>query len=170
MPEPPALPEVRMSPTGHLVKRVESYYVEDGVPKPWLSLALNGATQGRYYSDDQVSSYSELVPVDSLADTVLDPSPGQAVLACPMDISGNDVGAATVGEYLAQLLVQVWIEEEGFDGKRPFGNSGWKAEVWVALIRHGLVLGTLNEDGYVESLDEDAADHLVYAAIRELGK
>lgn len=36
----------------------------------------------------------------------------------------NGAGAATVGEYLAKLLAELWLHDEGFSGKRPFGNSG----------------------------------------------
>lgn len=41
----------------------------------------------------------------------------------------NDAYAETIRTYLKKLLILVWIEEEGFDGKRPFGNSGWQWEV-----------------------------------------
>jgi len=37
----------------------------------------------------------------------------------------NDADAATVRDYLKELLSTVLIEEEEFSGKRPFGNSGW---------------------------------------------
>jgi hypothetical protein len=41
----------------------------------------------------------------------------------------NDAGADTVRDYLKALLLKLWEEEEGFSGKRPFGNSGWKHEL-----------------------------------------
>lgn len=41
-------------------------------------------------------------------------------------IQENDAGAKTIGEYLKKLLLTLWDEEDGFSGKRPFGNSSWK--------------------------------------------
>lgn len=92
-----------------------------------------------------------------------------AILACPM--SENDAGAATVGGYLAALLTEVLTETEEFDGKRPFGNSGWDDDIYIALTQAGLITGMIfDEDGYVESWsgeDELAARSLVLAAARE---
>ncbi len=87
---------------------------------------------------------------------------GNAVLACPM--GENDAEAGTVGEYLVKLLRLVWEEEEGFDGKRPFGNSGWKSEVYKALVEANLIKGKMT-DGYLEDYDEAEADKLIDLAI-----
>lgn len=95
------------------------------------------------------------------------PTPAQ-VLACPMvdDDSGVD---GTVGDYLIALLAVLWAEDEGFSGKRPFGNSGWQNDVYTALRVGGVVgddLVKLDEDGYVESCDYRPLDGLIIAAIR----
>lgn len=94
------------------------------------------------------------------------PSP-QQVLALPMQ--ENDAGAATIHDYLITLLALLWNEKEGFDGKKPFGNSDWDGEVVETLVRAGLVAGTVNEDGDTDDWDWDAADELVATAIRALG-
>lgn len=86
------------------------------------------------------------------------------VLHCPME--DNDAGAATVGEYLGLLLSTLWLEAEGFSSKRPFGNSDWQYTVYEALIKTGLVPGTIDEDGYIEDFDDLATDELVLQAIR----
>jgi hypothetical protein len=88
------------------------------------------------------------------------------VLRCPM--GHNDARAATVGDYLIALLHALWNEGEGFSGKRPFGNSGWEYEIYTALVKAGLVDGTLDEDGYVEQIDDAAADRAVFEAINHL--
>lgn len=93
------------------------------------------------------------------------PTPEQ-VLATPM--GGNDADAATVGAYLAALLRKVWIEGEGFDGKRPFGNSSWHHEVLEALGASGYIRYERDGDGYWQDHDEDAAKRLVVAAINTL--
>lgn len=92
----------------------------------------------------------------------------QRVLALPMP-DDNDAGATTIGEYLIKLLATLWDEKEGFDGKRPFGNSDWDGDLVVALIQAGAIEGELDEDGYINSCDDDAAEELIAAAIQALG-
>jgi hypothetical protein len=90
-----------------------------------------------------------------------------AVLNCRMT-PGNDAGAETIRDYLKALLTELWREKEGFGGKRPFGNSGWEADVYIALIVGGFVEGSVDEDGYYDGCDEYAADSLIADAIRAL--
>jgi hypothetical protein len=93
------------------------------------------------------------------------------VLGLPMQ--ENDSGASTIGGYLTKLLHLVWEDREGFDGKRPFGNSGWDGDVYLALIKAGLVAGSVDEDGQLNTMDhpdEEFADRLVAAAIGEMGR
>lgn len=89
------------------------------------------------------------------------------VLDCPMDPS-NDAGAPTVREYLVALLDELWKEGEAFSGKRPFGNSGWEFEVYTALVSAGLVYGVIDDDGYLDDVDQPGADRLVRNAIDSL--
>lgn len=87
------------------------------------------------------------------------------VLDCPM--GKNDADAKTIRGYLGSLLINVWIEEEGFDGKRPFGNSSWKYEVYAALAEQALI--TASKDEWNDwDYDEEWADQLVRDAIRVL--
>jgi hypothetical protein len=90
------------------------------------------------------------------------------ILDTPMDL--NDAGATTIRAYLTALLVTLWQEDEGFSGKRPFGNSGWKYDVWKALIKGGQLPGTLDGDGYVNEVDTDAGDELILAAIEKMAR
>lgn len=73
----------------------------------------------------------------------------------------NDAGAKTIGDYLKLLLLTLWDEEEGFSGKRPFGNSGWQYEIYKALISAKVVNGKLDEDGYIDEVDYYTADNVV---------
>jgi hypothetical protein len=84
---------------------------------------------------------------------------GKHVLDLPMQ--DNDAGAKTVKDYLQRLLRGVWIEEEGFDGKRPFGNSGWQQEVYSTLVKAGFIKA--DNEGY--PYDFDVAEELVLLAI-----
>lgn len=61
---------------------------------------------------------------------------GKMILAIPM--RENDAEATNIRGYLVALAEQVWVEGEGFSGKRPFGNSDWHDEVYEALEAFGL--------------------------------
>lgn len=89
---------------------------------------------------------------------------GKDVLAIPMK-AGNDAGASTIKEYLVKLLSELWREGEGFSGKRPFGNSGWEYELYLPLVTSGAVNGKLDSEGYLEKVDQDAANTLIFEAI-----
>ncbi|ACU71843.1 hypothetical protein Caci_2934 [Catenulispora acidiphila DSM 44928] len=89
------------------------------------------------------------------------------VLALPMP--ENDADATTIGDYLIKLLATLWDEKEGFDGKKPFGNSDWDGDLVVALIQAGAIEGELDEDRCIEFCDDDAAEELIAAAIQALG-
>lgn len=91
----------------------------------------------------------------------------QQILALPMQ--ENDADAATIRDYLIKLLATLWDEKEGFDGKRPFGNSDWDGNLVAALIQAGAIEGELDEDGYIESCDDNAAETLIADAIQALG-
>lgn len=89
------------------------------------------------------------------------------VLNLPMQ--ENDAEAATVREYLVALLDQLWSRGEGFSGKRPFGNSGWQYDLYLPLIQAGMIQGTIDDDGYIDDVDETAGDRLILEAIAQLG-
>lgn len=80
----------------------------------------------------------------------------------------NDANAKTIGEYLRTLLLTLWEEQEGFSGKRPFGNSGWDYELYIALINCGAVDGQLDDDDYLESVDYRTADKTIYSVINAI--
>jgi hypothetical protein len=95
----------------------------------------------------------------------------QQILDTLMDPDDNDAAAGSIREYLTMLLEAVWREQEGFSGKRPFGNSGWGFELYKPLMRDGHIIGALDEDGYIEELADDQrdkADNLIAAAIQSL--
>lgn len=96
-----------------------------------------------------------------------DPTPAQVL---DLNVEG-DFGEGTVREWLIDLLAMVWTEREGFNGKRPWGNSSWEWEVYRAMINAGFL--TAHRDQYDEErLSEDErrkADRLIADAIRSLG-
>lgn len=80
----------------------------------------------------------------------------------------NDADADTIGEYLALLLTGVIVEEECFNGKRPFGNSDWWYDLAHALIESGAVKGEIdNEWGDISGYDNKEVDSVLTRAAME---
>jgi len=88
------------------------------------------------------------------------------ILNLPMQ--ENDAEAKTIRDYLKELLKELWVEGEGFSGKRPFGNSGWHHELYTTLIIHKVIDGTLDEDGYIDHCDDAQGDTIIIAVINAL--
>jgi hypothetical protein len=84
------------------------------------------------------------------------------ILDLPME--ENDAKATTIRDYLKALLSTLWSEEEGFSGKRPFGNSGWTWDVYRALVKGGAIKGKIKDGDLIEH-DQDAGDKLIFEAI-----
>lgn len=67
----------------------------------------------------------------------------------------------TIRQYFYELMKSLWEEKEVFSGKRPFGNSGWEYELMACLISNKLIVGELDEDGYVSECDKGKFDSFV---------
>jgi len=74
----------------------------------------------------------------------------------------------SIRSYLKELLQTLWTEQESFSGKRPFGNSGWTHDIYSCLVENNLIKGKLDEDGYLDSYDEEAAEKLMLKLIESL--
>lgn len=84
----------------------------------------------------------------------------QQILALPMQ-QPNDANAKTIYQYIHALAHTVWVEGEGFSGKRPFGNSGWYLDLHIPLVKADLIRGQVNEYGSLEESDDNAADEII---------
>lgn len=79
----------------------------------------------------------------------------------------------TVREYFQTLLRTLWIKEEMFSGKRPFGNSGWQRALYTHLVKEGYLAGEVYEgfregEWELKSYDRREAQKLVLALIDAL--
>ncbi len=81
------------------------------------------------------------------------------ILDLPMQ--GNDADAKTVRDYLKALLSALWERDEDFSGKRPFGNSGWKYDLYLPLVKAGIVGGKLDSEGYIAEVAQAEADEVI---------
>lgn len=80
----------------------------------------------------------------------------------------RDCSAKNLRGYFHQLLCTLWDQGEGFDGKRPFGNSGWDMDICICLVATGALSGTLTYyNGYLEDYeyDQSLAYKLVFRLI-----
>jgi hypothetical protein len=82
----------------------------------------------------------------------------------------NDSGAHTVRGYLIALLTELWREEGNFSGKAPFGNSGWQYDLYVPMVKAGMVPGRFDENDELQDFDYRPADKLIMQAIAALGE
>lgn len=71
----------------------------------------------------------------------------------------------TLRQYFYDLMSTLWCEQDGFDNKRPFGNSGWDYEIYKPLVQAGLVKGRIDADGYIAELDDAEANEFVLTKI-----
>ncbi len=92
----------------------------------------------------------------------------QQILA--LELPDNDAAAGTVGQYLFNLTSKVWFEQEGFDGKRPFGNSGWNHDIFHALLLNGVVDGVLDEHGFIEEINKSQVTEVMTELFTFLNK
>ena len=93
----------------------------------------------------------------------------EEILNLPMQ--RNDADADTIRDYLKALLRLVWVENEGFNGKRPFGNSGWEREIAETLVINNLANGNITiYDGFteVDNIDWKSVDEIVLRLIDSL--
>ena len=72
----------------------------------------------------------------------------------------------TIKDYLKRLLETVWEEQEMFSGKRAFGNSDWCYDLYIPLIKAGVIDGELDEDGYVNKCDNPKGHKIIMDCIK----
>jgi hypothetical protein len=86
-----------------------------------------------------------------------------------IDIEHPDLAeGTTLMDMLKELCLKVWFEGEGFSGKRPFGNSGWRIPVYQALVKHGAIEGFIDEEGDLQECDTEYGDEIIQQIVLEL--
>ena len=82
----------------------------------------------------------------------------------------GDFDDIKIVDYLNNLFQALWREGEGFNGKRPFRNSGWSLDLTYSLIMCGYIPGTIELDEYgdIDSAiyDQAEADRLISDLIK----
>jgi hypothetical protein len=70
---------------------------------------------------------------------------------------------------LIEFLRKSWARDSGFNN-HTFGVKGWKWGLYSALVSGGFVSGVIDEDGFLESVDEAIADRIITLCFDELQK
>lgn len=71
------------------------------------------------------------------------------------------LGYISLREFFCNLLVKLWEEQDGFSGKRPYGNSDWDEPVYAALIKAGIISGEFYSEGYIKDCDYWAGSEFI---------
>ena len=108
-----------------------------------------------YFNGDIFRIMNEIIAIGRKSKSI------DEILDIPMDRDDNDAAAESIGDYLRVLFLTLWQEKEGFNSKRPFGNSCWEFELAKPLIKHGIIDGKLDEDGYIDDVDKKALGHTI---------
>ena len=90
------------------------------------------------------------------------PAPKGRGLAAALEVRFDSPAGdgMTVRQYLCTLLLALWADPCGFDGKRPFGESGWADDLYAPLSRAGFLdMGPLDDYGrpYRPTREQEAA-------------
>jgi hypothetical protein len=88
--------------------------------------------------------------------------------ALDFEFQDMDIGKTTPRKYLKALLFRLYDREEGFSGKRPFGNSGWRGNLAEPLIVCGVIEGLADEDGWYEPKSRHEYDNALKTLIAAL--
>lgn len=92
------------------------------------------------------------------------------ILNLPIE-HGNNAGAITTGDYLYRLLANLIHDPEGFNGKRPFGDSGWLHDLYRPLVKAGLVEGRYNEEfDDLDDVNDEKANQLLFELLQTIFK
>lgn len=84
------------------------------------------------------------------------------------DVLGMDVEGRTLRAVLKDLLSMVLLQGEQFNGKRPWGDSGWEWDIYRAMVVNGFINGTVDEDGDIYDIDNTKGDELLMMCVDRL--
>ena len=91
---------------------------------------------------------------------------------CSVDIKEDPLDSymechdMTIREFFKECLMSLVKEGERFSGKRPIGESGWHADIAIALLKHKHIDGFFNEDEF--DYDYKDVDNVLESCIGEL--
>ena len=85
-----------------------------------------------------------------------------------LEMESYELGSMTIRDYLKALLKRLWRDGDNFSSKRPFGNSDWCDDLYAALVRHSVIEGNFDEEGYLANFNKEAGHRTITKAITAL--
>jgi hypothetical protein len=73
----------------------------------------------------------------------------------------------TIRQYFQELLLELWRDPHGFNGKRPLDKGGWNIDIACALIRGGFIEGIEDEEGDILDYNAERVEEYVAQLIRD---
>jgi hypothetical protein len=137
--------------------------------EPMKTSTAGGRTQGKLYKSEgharnaiKNSAYKKDAGEYIIVEVFV-PLYGYDVYAEVLDypMAENDAGEENLRGYLNKLFFSLLDEGEGFNSKRPFGNSGWQYEIYQHLVRWDVIDGELDEDGGLMDFNREHADEFI---------
>ncbi|MBP3933437.1 MAG: hypothetical protein J6D44_06155 [Pseudomonas sp.] len=80
-------------------------------------------------------------------------------------------GDMPIRDYLRELLATLWMKQDCFSGKRPFGNSCWDIDLYRALCGAGAIDAPLDENGIYDPISGEQmrkGHKIIYKLIVEM--
>lgn len=74
----------------------------------------------------------------------------------------------TIREFFKKLLTTLFEQGETFNGKRPFGNSGWDWDLKICLCQNSIIEATYSEKYDDWDFDTEEVDNKILELIKEL--
>jgi len=79
-----------------------------------------------------------------------------------LQFKSEDLNAVvTIRSFFFLLMKKLWLEQDCFDGKRPFGNSSWDADLIKCLIENKIIKGSIDKYGYINNYDRKELNKFV---------
>lgn len=77
------------------------------------------------------------------------------------------VGGATIKEFFKDLLLDLWRLKEEFNPQKPWGESNWQNDVYIALIEAGFIEGNITDARKLKDFDKTEADRFINWVIKD---
>jgi hypothetical protein len=61
----------------------------------------------------------------------------------------------TINQYLCELLITLLVKRESFNGKHPFGDSGWENYLLESMAKGGFIEATFDSEGYLDKISKE---------------
>lgn len=121
---------------------------------------------GQYFYDTQSGSD---MPLSMVLGLINRKSQSEAHPILDLIFKSTDLNKdLSIKGYLKELLLALITEQEGFSGKRPFGNSGWTHDLEMSLVFNEIIDGEIDDNDFLKRSDSKDFIRKMIGAIKDL--